>query len=227
VRAVRECVEIMQAAKTGQAVNFEGQIFRVRNCRFGWIEATPPPVYVGAGQAQMLRMSAGVADGIMMSDVPPGPAAGVIGILDEALTGAGKKCGEFWTSVFTAWHVYEDGDEARREARRWLLLRGIFRPWLLAEFLDPADVDLVMRSRPAFARAFAAGSHAVEGVPDRVLDALVDHVTLCATPQQMDAVVSKLKALGAAGLGSVALRLYANPAESIRLIGERLIPALR
>jgi alkanesulfonate monooxygenase SsuD/methylene tetrahydromethanopterin reductase-like flavin-dependent oxidoreductase (luciferase family) len=226
VRAVGECVQIVKAAATGQAVNFEGLIFRVRNCRFGWIEAPSPPVYVGAGQPQMLRMSARLADGIMMSDVPPGPAVDMIATLDGALLAAGRARPAFWTSVFTAWHVYDDENEARREAKRWLLLRGIFRPWLLATFLEAADVDLVMRSRPAFVRAFATSSHEVEGVPDRVLDALVDHVTLCATPQKFDGVVAKLKALQAAGLGGVALRLYANPADSLRLIGERLIPAL-
>ena len=211
----------------GSAVNFEGELYKVRNCRFGWIEAPAPPVYIGAGQPQMLRMAAAAGDGIMMSDVPPGPAAAVIATLDGALALAERKRPEFWTSVFTAWHVYEDEAEARREARRWLLLRGIFRPWLLAGFLEPADVDLVMRSRPAFAKAFGAGSHVVEGVPDRVLDALVDNVTLCGTPEKLDKVTAKLRALGEAGLGGVALRLYANPAESIRLIGERVIPAMR
>jgi alkanesulfonate monooxygenase SsuD/methylene tetrahydromethanopterin reductase-like flavin-dependent oxidoreductase (luciferase family) len=227
VRAVGECVEIIQAAKTGAAVNHEGELYTVRNCRFGWIEAPPPPVYAGAGQTQMLAMAARVADGSMMSDMPAGPAAGVIATLDAALAKNGKKRPAFWTSVFTAWHVYDDEQEARREAKRWLLLRGIFRPWLLAEFLAPAEVELVMASRAAFARAFAAGSHVVEGVPDRVLDALVDNVTLCGTPGMLDPVVAKLRHMAQAGLGSVALRLYADPAASIRLIGERVLPALR
>jgi alkanesulfonate monooxygenase SsuD/methylene tetrahydromethanopterin reductase-like flavin-dependent oxidoreductase (luciferase family) len=226
VRAVRECVEIIRAAGSGQPVNFEGELYRVSGCRFGWLEAPPPPVYVGAGQEQMLRMAAAVADGIMMSDVPPEPAAHVINTLDGGLRAAARSRDAFWTSVFTAWHVGADEAAARREAKRWLFLRGIFRPWLLAEFLDPEDVQLVMTSRDAFARAFAAGSDVVEGVPDAVLDLLVDHVTLCATPQSLDRVVTKLADLRDAGLGGVALRLYANPAESIRLIGERIVPAL-
>ena len=41
-----------------------------------------------------------------------------------------------------------------------------------------------------------------------------------------DKVIAKLAALRDAGLGGVALRLYAGPAASIRLIGERIIPAL-
>ena len=226
VRAVRECVEIIRRAGSAEAVNFEGELYKVRNCRLGWIEAPAPPVYAGAGQPQMLRMAAGAADGIMMSDMPPGPAREVIATLDAGLAAAGKSRPSFWTSVFTAWHVYPDEAEARREAKRWLLLRGIFRPWLLAEFLAPADVKLVMASRAAFARAFAAGSDVVDGVPERVLDALIDNVTLCATPRSLDKVIGKLQELRDAGLGGVALRLYANPAESIRLIGERVVGAL-
>lgn len=227
VRAVRECLEIVQAAKTGAPVNYEGELYQVRDCRFGWIEAPAPPVYAAAGQEQMLRMAAGAADGIMLSDMPPGPARGAIGLLDAALATRGKSRPAFWTSVFTAWHVYDDLAEARAEARRWLLLRGIFRPWLLAEFLAPEEVEIVMASRAAFARAFAAGSAEVDGVPDRVLDALVDNVTLCGTPGDVEKLAGKLRALAGAGLGGVALRLYARPEVSIRLIGERILPALR
>ena len=128
--------------------------------------------------------------------------------------------------MFTAWHVCQDRDHALREARRWLLLRGIFRPWLLAEFLDPADVDLVMASEAAFARSFAAGSHLVEGVPDRVLNKMVDKLTVSGSPDNMEPVIDKLRQLRDAGLGSVALRLYADPAASIRLIGEKVVGAL-
>lgn len=227
VRAVGECLDIIRAAATGAAVNYEGEVYKVRNCRLGWIEAPAPPVYAGAGQAQMLRMAARAADGIMMSDVPPGPAAGVIGTLDAGLAAAGRSRPSFWTSVFTAWHVHDDLARARAEARRWLFLRGIFRPWLLAEFLDADEVQLVMNSQGAFARAFAAGSAEVEGVPGAVLDALVDNVTLCGTPQDVDKLAGKLRELHDAGLGGVALRLYADPARSIRLIGERIVPALR
>ncbi|MCK6371910.1 MAG: LLM class flavin-dependent oxidoreductase [Gammaproteobacteria bacterium] len=232
VRAVRECVEIMKLAASGGAVDFAGELYQVRNCRFGWLEAPAPAVYVGASQSQMLRMAAGVADGIMMSDMPPEPAEQAIATLDAALARAGRSrpgtgVPGFRTNVFIAWHVYEDEAEARREARRWLFLRGIFRPWLLASFLAPEDVQLVMASRAAFARAFVAGRDVVEGVPESVLDALVDNVTLCTTPANIERAVTRLGDLRDAGLGGVALRLYANPAASIRLIGKRVLPALR
>lgn len=226
VRAVRESVEIIRAAASGERVSYVGELFRVSNLQLRWLESAAPAIYVGASQQQMLRMAARCADGIMMSDMPPRPAVQAIATLDTALKSHGRQRPEFTTNVFTAWHVYQDRDQALREARRWLLLRGIFRPWLLAEFLDPADVDLVMASQSAFVKAFAAGSHLVEGVPDRVLDKMVDKLTVSGSPDDMDPVVDKLRQLRDAGLSSVALRLYADPAASIRLIGERVVPAL-
>jgi len=226
VRAVRECVEIIRAAASGQRVNYTGELYRVGNLQLRWLESAPPRLLVGASQPQMLRMAAGAADGIMMSDMPPGPAAEAIRTLDDALAERGRGRPEFGTTVFTAWHVQPDRRRALDEGRRWLLLRGIFRPWLLAGFLAPDDVALVMASQAAFARAFAAGSHQVEGVPDRVLDALVENVTIAGTPGDLGPVLAKLRHLKDAGLAGVALRLYADPAASIRLIGERIVPAL-
>lgn len=226
VRAVRECVDIIRAAGSGERVSVEGEMFHVRDLQFRWLEATPPAIYVGASQAQMLRMAAGCADGIMMSDMPAAPTAEALRIVDGALVAKERDRTAFWTAGFTAWHVYDDLEVARTEARRWLFLRGIFRPWLLAQFLEATDVELVMASQAAFGRAFAAGSHRVEGVPDSVLDALADHVTLCATPATLEPVIARLRTLKEAGLSSVALRLYADPAASIRLLGRRVVPAL-
>lgn len=226
VRAVREALAIIRAAASGGPVDFSGELYQVRNLQFRWLGAPPPRLYAGASQAQMLRMAAVAADGVMLSDLPAGPAAGALGTLHAALAAAGRDTAAFPTTVFTAWHVYPDREAGRREARRWLLLRGIFRPWLLADFLAPADVDLVMASQPAFARAFAAGSDVVEGVPGRVLDALVDNVTLCGSTADLPAVIGHLRKLKAAGLGGVALRLYADPAASIRLLGREVLPAL-
>jgi alkanesulfonate monooxygenase SsuD/methylene tetrahydromethanopterin reductase-like flavin-dependent oxidoreductase (luciferase family) len=226
VRAVRECLDILRLAASGGPVVHAGSLYRVRNVRFGWVTAPAPALYAGANQPQMLAMAAQAADGVMLSDLPPAPARAAVDSLQGAAVAAGRDPGELPTTVFMAWHVYADRDAARREARRWLLLRGIFRPWLLAEFLSPADVALVMASQPAFARAFATGSAEVEGVPDPVLDTLVEHLTCCGSPGDLPLFVDRLRQLQAAGLRSVALRLYTDPAASIRFIGREVLPAL-
>lgn len=226
VRAVAECVEIIKAAATGETVNYQGELYQANHLRLGWLRAPMPPVFVAASQSQMLRMSARVADGIMMSDMPVPMTVAAIETLDLALANQGRHRPDFSTNAFTAWHVYEDPAQARTEARRWLLLRGIFRPWLLAEFLEPDEVQLVMDSRDAFIEAFRQGSSEVRGVSNVILDALVDNVTLCGTVSDLDQQVAKLRAYSRAGLGAISLRLYADPAVSIELLGQRVVPAL-
>ena len=227
VRAVGECVEIIKRSASGEPVNFSGELFRVKNLRLGWLEAPAPPVYVGASMPQMLRMAARTADGTMMSDMPPSVAAQALRQLDQGLEAVGKSRPAFATSAFAAWHIYPDREQAIREARQWLVLRGIFRPWLLSNFLEDDEVELVMSRRDAFWQAFFSGSHMVEGVPDAVLNTLVEHITLAGSVNELDAKVEKLKAYESAGLSAVSLRLYHDPAESIRLIGKRVIPALK
>ena len=227
VRAVAECVEIISAAATGQTVDYSGEIFTVNNLRLGWLEADTPPVFVGASMVQMLRMSARVANGIMMSDMPVLLAAQVIATLDQSLEKQGKRRPEFQTNAFAAWHVYADREQAMQEARQWLVLRGIFRPWVLGEFLDEKEVELVMSSGAAFWNAFRSQSSLVEGVPDSVLDRMVENLTFVGGITEIEKKVDKLREFEAAGLNSIALRLYHDPAESIKLLGQRVLPALR
>ncbi len=227
VRAVAEAVDIIKDAAAGQLVNYTGELYSVRNLQLDWLSEPTPPVYVGASQSQMLRMAARVADGIMMSDMPVTVTGNAIRSLDEALLTHGKSRPAFATNAFTAWHVYRDADQARQEARQWLLLRGIFRPWLLAEFLNPEEVQLVMDSQPAFVAAFQAQSADVAGVPEHILDALVDNVTFCGSLADLDGKLAKLERYASAGLEAISLRLYANPLESIRILGEQVAPALR
>jgi 5,10-methylenetetrahydromethanopterin reductase len=227
VRVVRECVDIIKAAASGEPVHYSGEIFQVNNLRLAWLEAPTPPVYIGASMEQMLRMAAKTADGIMMSDMPVALAARAIATLDKSLVVTEKTRPEFTTNAFAAWHVYPDRKQAVREAKQWLVLRGIFRSWLLREFLAESDVELVMSRRDEFWHAFSERSDCIEGVPDAVLDALIENITLTGTPDQLDQKIEKLHAYEAVGLNAIALRLYHDPAASIRLLGERVVPALR
>jgi hypothetical protein len=84
-----------------------------------------------------------------------------------------------------------------------------------------------MCSADAFWNAFRNGSHVIDGIPDEVLDALVDNLAFVGSSENIDKQVDKLRRFEAAGLEAMSLRLYADPAESIRLIGERVVPALQ
>jgi hypothetical protein len=127
---------------------------------------------------------------------------------------------------FMAWHVKEDRAAAIAEARRELIWRGLLMTWFTGLFLEPADAAMVEEKRPAFLQAFLQRSSSIEGVPEPVIDKLVENMTLTGDPRDIDRIAGHLRSLEAAGLDEVALRLHDDPAGGLRLIGERLLPAL-
>jgi glutaredoxin 2 len=55
----------------------------------------------------------------------------------------------------------------------------------------------------------------------------VDNLSLAGTPADIDQHVERLRTLGRLGLNEVALKLHEDQADAIRLIGERVVPALQ
>ncbi|MEZ5565966.1 MAG: LLM class flavin-dependent oxidoreductase [Gammaproteobacteria bacterium] len=73
VRAVREAIELVRRGCSGQALTYQGELYKVYGYRpkfgiGGGIEQ-PPLVYTGANQPQMLRATVPAADGVMYSDM--------------------------------------------------------------------------------------------------------------------------------------------------------------
>jgi alkanesulfonate monooxygenase SsuD/methylene tetrahydromethanopterin reductase-like flavin-dependent oxidoreductase (luciferase family) len=227
VRAVRECVEILRRASTGARFDYAGELYRVSGFGCAWAVAPPPAVWIGANGPQMLRMAANAADGIMMSDLPPPLVRAALASVAAARAagGAAAAAAPAAFSNFTAWHVYADRDAAVAEARQWLAFRGMFRREVCTTFISDADYDLVESKQAEFYRA-ALGGPPVQGVPGRVIDALLENLTICGTLAEMPRHLAHLRALRDAGLTHVALRLYRDVEASIAMIGREVVPAL-
>lgn len=226
VRAVQECVEILKLAGSGARNDYIGQLYQVKGYELSWLTSPMPQVYVGANMPQMLSMAARVADGVMMSDMPPSLAEAALKQLSENLTDKARSLNDFWSGSFTAWHVYADKEQARREACQWMLLRGIFRPWVLSTFLSEDEVKLVMTNAQSFVDAYINKTHVIKNIPEKLQDKLVKNLSLTGSLDDLDGLIAHLREYEAIGMQSVCLRIYTDPASSIKLIGEQVIPAL-
>lgn len=226
VRAVEEALTILRLAGRGEPVNFEGEIFRVRRYNPAWARSAPPVIYAGANRGQMQRMAARHADGIMLSDKIVEQVREARAVIDPVLADAGRDPAAFRLNNFWAWHVKESREEAEREARIWLALRGVLLKANHHYFMNEADMDLVEQKRGAFFEALRRRSPDIAGVPERVVKLLVDNLTSCAALADIDREIDRLRRFEAAGLTEIALRIYENPEETIRIIGERVVPAL-
>lgn len=227
VRAVREAIELVRAGAGGQPLTYQGQMFKAYGYRpkFG-MDGSPPLVYAGANQPQMLRATVPVADGVMYSDMIRQRIVETVTRTIDALVARGRPTGGYRISNIWAWHIKTDREEALREARRELLLRGLLDRWYLEPFLDAGDCDLVEKFKPAFFKAYRERSGVIAGLPEPVVASLLDNLTITGTPDDLERHLPELKMFAAAGVNELCFRLHDNPADAIRLIGEKVVPAL-
>jgi 5,10-methylenetetrahydromethanopterin reductase len=227
VRAVREAIELVRGGCSGKPLTYQGELYKVYGYRpqFGTGHA-PPPVYAGANQPQMLKATVPAADGVMYSDMTRQLIAGAVGRTTEALASKGRSTNGYPVNNIWAWHVKPDPGVARREACRELLLRGLLEASYLESFLDADECALVAREKRAFFQAYRDRSGVIKGVPDALVDKLLANFTFTGTPDEIGPRLPELAAFAAAGVTELNFRLHDDPADAIRLIGEKVIPAL-
>jgi len=107
-----------------------------------------------------------------------------------------------------------------------LIWRGLLQPWHTAPFLGDEDAAFVEAKKDAFLQAFLNRDDSIDGVPDEIVEALVDNLTFAGDLDNIGRVAEHLRAFEQAGLDEVALKVHDDPADAIRLIGEHLVPAL-
>lgn len=112
------------------------------------------------------------------------------------------------------------------QARRELIIRAWLMPDWLRAFLPEEEVAFVTAHKAAFLEAYRSKSGRIEGVPDDLVRKLIDGLTITAPLARIDTALERVAQFAAAGLDELALRLHDDPAQSIRIIGERVIPAL-
>ena len=226
VTAVRECVTFLKQISADQPLNFDGETFSVQGYWPDWATPQRPHLYVAASKPKMLQMATSVADGVMGSDIPLQRADEYVGAIRTGLEAQRRPADAFRISNLLPWHVKRDKADAVREARAKVWVRGMLEHWYISTFLDEEDCRCVERDFGNFAKAYMQIAPYFDCIPDRIMDALVQHLTLTGDHNDVDRLIDELKKFREAGFTEFALRLYGDPAESIKLIGERVAPAL-
>lgn len=227
ITGAKEGLEIIRGAFHDEVLNYDGELFSASGFSTDWTTQPPPLLYGGASGPQLLSTAAGIADGIMMSDVQPEMFDWGLPALKQALAESGRDTGDFQIDNFLAWHVKEDREASLREARRELIIRGwLERPWL-AKYLGEQDAAMVVANRWPFLKAYRDRSGDIEGVEPRIVDTLVDRLSCAGDLGDLDRHIERLQAFAAAGFTAIAFGLQDDPAVSIQMIGERVMPRLQ
>jgi 5,10-methylenetetrahydromethanopterin reductase len=227
VRGVRECVEFLRGATAKEALNYSGELFQVTGYKPTWATDTPPQIYVGATKPQMLRLAAEIADGVMFSDLTLGRLDETMEILNGALDKHGRRDQPFRINNLFTWHVKSNRQTAEAEARRKLWVRGMIERWYISPVLDETDCRLVADNMSGIIKAYMTDSPTIDGIPDRIIDVLIEELTFTGDFDDVDNLVEKFWRFKNAGVNEMGLRLYDDPVDSIKLIADVIGPELK
>ena len=233
VRGVRECLEVLRLAASGKlTMGYPGEIFDInRPFRMDWARCDAPLLYSCSSGPQMIRMGAACADGIQVSDFTVDMMPDTIeqvqaGFARREAAPADFRIGNFW-----AWHVKADREVSLWEARRELIWRGAVigkEAHILRKFChDDEEVGVIMDNWENFRKAFWTNSGQIDGVPPDLVSRLIEGLSSAGGLDDLDREIERYRAFAAAGLTELCLRVHDDPMAALKIIGERVVPALQ
>ncbi len=165
---MREAVQVLRLALSGERVNFEGEFHRIKNFRLS-LPSTPVRIYLGALGPKMLELAGEVADGVLLNWLAPETVGASIRHIETGARRAGRGLGDFEIAAFVRTCVTDD----EAPARQWLArdITGYAIVDAYAEFFRSSgfttEVDAINAAWKAGDRAGA-----VSKISPRVLDGL-------------------------------------------------------
>ena len=97
----------------------------------------------------------------------------------------------------------------------------------ISHLLDPEQCQIVRDNYPAFMQAWWDRSGDIKGVSDEVILPLIHGMTATGDLHDLEREIDRFRSFGSQGLTEISLRLHDEPMDALKIIGERVVPALR
>ena len=119
LQQIREAVEIIRRVASGERVNFEGKVYRVKNFRLtAPAPAKPVRVVLAALGPEMLELAGEIADGVVLNWIPPETVPASVRHLEAGAKKAGRTLAGFEIASFIRTCVTDDPAAARETLAR-------------------------------------------------------------------------------------------------------------
>jgi len=230
VTGVREGIEAVKQCASGEMVySFDGEIFQItRPFQHSWATAPQPLVYGCCSGPMMLRMGGRVADGIQVSDFTVELMPEAMKNIQIGLDKREDKPEDFRVGNFWAWHIKEDLATSMYEARRELIWRGAIAARNKEEIRpfckDEDEVELIVDNFMNIMKAYWTRSGVIDNVSDDLSERLVKGMASTGDLSSIDAELERFDKFVDSGLTELSIRLFDDPMDGLRLIGEHVLP---
>ncbi|WP_029585024.1 LLM class flavin-dependent oxidoreductase [Bradyrhizobium sp. URHD0069] len=118
--ALKEWVDVFRMVMSGESVDYEGEILKIKGAQLGWKPFRPKiPLWFAATSTTGLRLAGKLGDGVLLNTVSsPEYAENAIRIVRTAAEEAGRDWNDFQVAILINTSV-EDDPDAAIDAVRW------------------------------------------------------------------------------------------------------------
>ncbi|WP_033288916.1 LLM class flavin-dependent oxidoreductase [Amycolatopsis jejuensis] len=166
---IRETVDIVRAALTGDVVDYRGSVFTLRGAQLSH-PAAPVPIHLAATGPRALRLAGEVADGVILILTSKVTAHTALTQVQAAAVEAGRDPSSIASSTYVFTCVHDDRDRARDASRGTLAYYGRLRTY--RKIFHAAGFE---REAAGLERAWESGS--AESAAAAISDAMIDAFT--------------------------------------------------
>jgi 5,10-methylenetetrahydromethanopterin reductase len=228
VRGVREAAEIIyRVTAGGYWPAYDGEVFRInRPFNTTFVTAARPKIIACSMGPQMLRMGGRIADGLQVGDVVPDRVPEIMPDIEAGLAKREYPAEDFRVGNFWAWHIKEDREKSLHEARRKLFSRAeMLPPYIgLDHLLGPDEAQIVKDNFRNMMMADITGSGEIKGMSPDLVQRIVDAVCSAGDLNDLEHELDRFRQMEAAGITDLALRVFDDPFDALKIIRERVIP---
>jgi 5,10-methylenetetrahydromethanopterin reductase len=228
VRGVREAAEIIYRMTSGDFwPAYLGEIFRInRPFKTTVFKAPRPQIHACSMGPQMLRMGGRIADGLQVGDVVPERVPEIMPDIQAGLAKREYPAEDFRIGNFWAWHIKEDREKSLWEARCKLFSRAeMLPPYIgLDHLLEPDEAEIVKGNFQNMLMADITGSGEIKGMSPDLVQRIIDQVCSAGDLSNLDHEIARYKEMEAGGITDLAIRVFDDPFDSLKIIAEHVIP---
>ena len=234
VRGVQEAIEIINLARAGKmAFSYDGEIFQVtRPFHHDWLTGGNGPIIYGCCSGEMMiRMGGRVADAIQLSDFTVDMMPAAMENLEKGFARREWPHDNFRVGNFWAWHIKKDFETSKLEGQRELIWRGAIAG-KYAHHIRPhvdsdEEVQMIIDNWDNFFKAFWSRTGVIDNVPEETSNKLLDGMSSWGDFSAIDKEIERFKAFADTGLSELSIRLFDDPMDGLKLIGDHVLPKMR
>ena len=170
IQQMREAVQIIRTAASGERVNFDGKFYRLKNFRLAIPAASPAPrIYLAALGPRMCELAGEVADGVLLNWLPPSAMPASVAHVEAGAKRAGRSLSDIDVAVYVRTCVTDEPTVVRETLARDITGYAIVSVYARF-FTECGFAEEVEAVNAAWKAGDRAG--AVKGISERVLDGL-------------------------------------------------------